>query len=207
VNRPHHVHAIDHPAERGKALAVGVPHASDIEGRLVADADEETVGRRVRAGSPHRDSSIDVPESRLAGPLERDRGEGVRCRVGIAAALNDRDPDGVVGLVLRVHRAEEGAAVVVSTVDVAEEVGRGHGGAADVNLQFEGAHFGFDDDPDRIVGWCGDRDTAGSQRQGEQEGGNRPAGGGENGRAERCPQVISPHLVPVLCRSDRRAQA
>ena len=170
MNRPHHLHPLDHPAERGKTLPVRVPHASEIERRLIADADEEAVRGRVRAGTPHRDRAVNMQDPRIGGPLQRDRREGVRRRLGISAAisaaLDDRDPDGIVGLVFGVHGAEEGAAVVVPTVQVAEEVAGGHGSPVDIDLQFEGAHFGFDDDPHGIVGcWWGEREAAGHERQ------------------------------------------
>ena len=142
-----------------------------------------------------------MQDPRIGGPLQRDRREGVRRRLGISAAisaaLDDRDPDGIVGLVFGVHGAEEGAAVVVPTVQVAEEVAGGHGGPVDIDLQFEGAHFGFDDDPHGIVGcWWGEREAAGHERQQGEESDHRPSRCGVKGSAPRCSAVCQ---VSALC--------
>src|SRR5262249_39680127 len=56
LDLPHHVHARDHAPEGGEALAVGVALASEVQLRLVPDADEEVGGRGGApvAGRPDR---------------------------------------------------------------------------------------------------------------------------------------------------------
>ena len=47
MDATHDLHAADNAAEGGESLAVGVPGPSEVERRLVADADEELVAGRV----------------------------------------------------------------------------------------------------------------------------------------------------------------
>ena len=90
---------------------------------------------------------IPVSEVRSSGMGGKDSISDVR----IPPALDDRDADGVVGLVVRVHGPEEGAVVVEPVVDIAEEVGRSDGCPIDVDLQFERTHLRLDDDPGGVL--------------------------------------------------------
>ena len=119
----HNVHASHDTAEGGKALAVGVAAAAEVELRLGTDADEELTGRRVRAVAGHGHRAVEVFQPRDRGPFERDGIVGGPGPVG--APLNHLDLDQVVGLVVRPHRAIERRAVEEVFVDVAQEVGRG----------------------------------------------------------------------------------
>ena len=128
-----------------------------------------------------------------------DRGEALDRRIPIPATLDDRDPDGIVRLVVLVHRPVEDAVIVVSAVDIAQEIGRRGRSPVDVDLQLEGAHVGFDDDEDGVVG-CGRgaREANGPEPQQGQKGDHRPSRYGVNGSAPRCLRSLgSPHFVPL----------
>ena len=141
------VHAFGDPAEGGEALAVGVTLAPEIEGGLVADADEEVgFGGVGVLAAGHGEGAVFVEKAGDGGAFEGDEREGR----GLFASptLDDVDLDGVVGLVVRFDGAMEKAAVVLTGVDVAEEAGDGFGCVLSVDLGFDVAEGGFDDDRD-----------------------------------------------------------
>src|SRR4029077_17726978 len=85
LNRPHHVHALQHAAERGEPLAIGIARAAEVERRLIVDADEPA--RRGAVGLPagHRDHAVGVAQAGDARALERDSGKTVLGPTGAAA--------------------------------------------------------------------------------------------------------------------------
>ena len=96
-----HVHALDHLAERGEALAVRVALAAEVELGLVADADEEVGGRGV---GPSR--AIEIVPSLWASFVSCVRSSLIGLNssfifAGVDAGLDDLDLHLVVGLVLR----------------------------------------------------------------------------------------------------------
>src|SRR5829696_8931529 len=62
LNRPHHIHAPRHATERSKALTIQVAVPTEVERRLVADADEEARRRRVGATSGHRQRTVQMTQ-------------------------------------------------------------------------------------------------------------------------------------------------
>jgi hypothetical protein len=73
LNFLHHVHTGYHPAKRGKALAVAVPSAAEVELGLIANTDEEIAARRIGAVARHRDGTHDMLQARDIRAFEGNR--------------------------------------------------------------------------------------------------------------------------------------
>ncbi len=99
MNAADDVHAFDDTAKGCKTLPIGVAFAAVIEFRLIAKANEEVFLGSVGAVTSHADGTVQVPQTCVARPLERDGPiELVRLR-GIRAPLDDLDLYPVSGLV------------------------------------------------------------------------------------------------------------
>src|SRR6185503_15421227 len=72
ANLAHHIHALGHLAKRREALAVRVALTGEVQFRLVTDADEEILLRRVRTVARHRNRAVPMPQAGVARALERD---------------------------------------------------------------------------------------------------------------------------------------
>src|SRR5215470_13657047 len=99
LDRAHHVHPSGHTSKCCEALAVRVAVSAEVEGWLIADADEKVGRRGVRARAGHRQRSVLVPESSGVRPLEVDGRKTSSLALWVRSALNHLDTDGVVGLV------------------------------------------------------------------------------------------------------------
>lgn len=131
----------DNPAEGGKALAVGVAAAGEVEFGLIAHTDKELIARGVGADARHAERAMEMAQSGDGGSFEFDR--VVRGGVGAAAALDNADADFVVGLIVTMDNAMELASIVGTGVDVAEKIGRSARRGGGVDLGDERAERGF----------------------------------------------------------------
>jgi hypothetical protein len=66
------LHTFDDPAEGGKALAVRVSVATEVERWLIADADEEVVLRCIGTVSRHGNCALDMFQAGVAGTFQWD---------------------------------------------------------------------------------------------------------------------------------------
>ncbi len=130
------VQAFGDPTEGGETLAIGVAFAAEIEGGLVAEANEEVgfggVGVLVAS---HGEGAVLMVEAGDRGPFEGDGRVGGR--LVVAASLDDFDFDRAVGLVVGLHGAMETPPVVLTGIDVTEEVGGGFGRVDGVDLRLD----------------------------------------------------------------------
>ncbi len=54
------IHPLDHSAEDGKSLTVGIPLSTKIKFRLISNADDEMVRSRVRSHARHRERAVSM---------------------------------------------------------------------------------------------------------------------------------------------------
>ena len=91
MNAPHDVHALHHTSECGKALAVGIAFAAEIEFGLRADANKEMILGGIGSESGHRHRAVLVFQSRVASPFQGNCGSQLIFFGWIRLRLNDLD--------------------------------------------------------------------------------------------------------------------
>ena len=131
-------------AEGGEALAIGVALTAEVEGGLVADAEEKIGGGGVRAVAGHGDDSVGVLYASNIRALERNRREfkGTFSRPG----LDDGNLDLTHRLIVQANGAMKAALGVAIALHVAEEVTGREGSFPGHDDEFDFAGAGLDDD-------------------------------------------------------------
>ena len=104
LNLPHDVHARHDAAKPGKALAIGIAHAAEVERWLVVDADEPPGGGAVGSAPRHRHDAVLMQQARFVRALEGDGGKAFLGPIGVDARLDHLDLDRAFRLVVQLDR-------------------------------------------------------------------------------------------------------
>ena len=146
----HDIHPSHHSPEGSEALAIRVSLPTEVQLRLITNADEEIRGGRVGAVPRHGDRAVPVGKPRFRGSLQPDRGEILRPE-GVETALDDFDPYRVFGLIVGPDGPVKPPAAVETLVDIAKKVTGRRRCSHSVHFHFHAAERSLDHDARKIL--------------------------------------------------------
>ena len=146
LDGPGYLHAPYHLSKSGKALSVRIPFASEIQGWLVANANEKFGGGSAGLHAGHGDHSIGMDDSGEFGAFMDDGSFGIKNIILKESPLDHLDFHLAIWLVIHSDHSVEEAVCISSFLHVRQKILRRYRGQIGVKLHHYLTHGSIDSD-------------------------------------------------------------